>query len=288
VLLGLIGFVIYPLLPNRFIDSWQLLNPRQSWLIVIIVAGLGFANYVLLRIFSDRGLYYTAVLGGLVNSTATAAELSRTALTREWTTRESASGESASGESTASGTVVALVLLTSVAMFMRNLVILAIFSPASLSIAAWPLLAMTAGAAIFAWKQRDRGTAPVRSLRLDSPVSLRHVLSLGALFVLMEIVGTIGARYMGRFGFLALSLLGGTVSSASATAAAATMAIHGKLSPEVAGVGTVFASIASALVNLPLVQRQSHDKRLTRNLAVSSLLLVAAGLLVLALRERYR
>ena len=288
VLLGLIGFVIYPLLPNRFIDSWQLLNPRQSWLIVIIVAGLGFANYVLLRIFSDRGLYYTAVLGGLVNSTATAAELTRTALTREWTTRESASGESASGESTASGTVVALVLLTSVAMFMRNLVILAIFSPASLSIATWPLLAMTAGAAIFAWKQRDRGTAPVRSLRLDSPVSLRHVLSLGALFVLMEIVGTIGARYMGRFGFLALSLLGGTVSSASATAAAATMAIHGKLSPEVAGVGTVFASIASALVNLPLVQRQSHDKRLTRNLAVSSLLLVAAGLLVLALRERYR
>ena len=293
VLLGLIGFVIYPLLPNRFIDSWQLLNPRQSWLIVIIVAGLGFANYVLLRIFSDRGLYYTAVLGGLVNSTATAAELSRTALTREWTTRESASGESASGESasgesTASGTVVALVLLTSVAMFMRNLVILAIFSPASLSIATWPLLAMTAGAAIFAWKQRDRGTAPVRSLRLDSPVSLRHVLSLGALFVLMEIVGTIGARYMGRFGFLALSLLGGTVSSASATAAAATMAIHGKLSPEVAGVGTVFASIASALVNLPLVQRQSHDKRLTRKLAISSLLLVAAGLIVLALRERYR
>lgn len=30
VLLGLIGFVIYPLLPNRFIDSWHLL--RQVWL----------------------------------------------------------------------------------------------------------------------------------------------------------------------------------------------------------------------------------------------------------------
>jgi hypothetical protein len=98
VLLGLIGFVIYPLLPNRFIDSWQLLNPRQSWLIVIIVAGLGFANYVLLRIFSDRGLYYTAVLGGLVNSTATAAELSRTALTREWTRSAARIGERRIGE----------------------------------------------------------------------------------------------------------------------------------------------------------------------------------------------
>jgi hypothetical protein len=130
VLLGLIGFVIYPLLPNRFIDSWHLLNPRQSWLIVIIVAGLGFANYVLLRIYSNRGLYYTAVLGGLVNSTATAAELARTV----------------SPKSEGSNTLVALVLLTSVAMFVRNLVILAIFAPVSVSIAAWPLLAMIAGA----------------------------------------------------------------------------------------------------------------------------------------------
>jgi uncharacterized membrane protein (DUF4010 family) len=271
VLLGLIGFVIYPLLPNRFIDNWHLLNPRQSWLIVIIVAGLGFANYVLLRIYSNRGLYYTAVLGGLVNSTATAAELARTV----------------SPKSEGGNTLVALVLLTSVAMFVRNLVILAIFAPASASIAIWPLLAMTAGALIFAWKERARGTEQVRSLDLDSPVSLRHVLNLGAIFVLMEIVGTIGARYLGKFGFLALSLLGGTVSSASTTAAAATMAIHGKLSADVAGVATVFASIASALVNLPLIQRQAHDKRLTRNLALISLLLVAAGLVVLAVRQRY-
>jgi len=272
VLLGLIGFVIYPLLPNRFIDNWHLLNPRQSWLIVIIVAGLGFANYVLLRIFSNRGLYYTAVLGGLVNSTATVAELSRTA----WSDSED------------DGMIVALVLLTSIAMFVRNLLILAIFSPASLSIAIWPLLAMTVGALIFVWKKRARGTEPVRSLHLDSPVSLRHVLNFGGLFVAMEIVGTIGARFLGKFGFLALSLLGGTVSSASATAAAATMAIHGKLSPDVAGVATVFASIASALVNLPLIQRQTHNKRVTRTLAAISLLLVAAGLVVLVARQKYR
>jgi uncharacterized membrane protein (DUF4010 family) len=32
-------------------------------------------NYVLLRVYSSRGLIYTAILGGLVNSTATVAEL---------------------------------------------------------------------------------------------------------------------------------------------------------------------------------------------------------------------
>ena len=32
ILLGLIGFVIYPVLPNRFVDPWNLLNPREAGL----------------------------------------------------------------------------------------------------------------------------------------------------------------------------------------------------------------------------------------------------------------
>ncbi len=268
VLLGLIGFVIYPLLPNRFVDKWQLLNPRQSWAIVIIVAGLGFLNYVLLRLYSNRGLYYTAALGGLVNSTATVAELSRL-LTGG-----------------ASGMAVALVLITSVAMFLRNLLILAIFAPVAAPIAAPPILAMTICAALFAWKKRQFGEMQVSPLAVSSPVSLKYVLKFGGLFVAMEIVGTIGARYLGKYGFLVLSLVGGTVSSASTTAAAATMAIHGKLPPDVAGVATVFASIASALIDLPLVERQTHDRRTTWTLAIISAALVTLGLVVLALRHR--
>jgi len=266
VLLGLLGFVIYPLLPDRFIDSWHLLNPRQSWIIVIIIAALEFTNYVLLRLFSRRGLYYTAILGGLVNSTATVAELSRSV-----------------GEVMAK-MAITLILLTSVAMFLRNLIILAIFAPAAVPVAAWPLLAMTAGAVVFAWKRRSEGAEPIQSIQMSSPVSLRYVLKFGFLFVLMQVVGTIGTRFLGKYGFLVISLLGGAVSSASTTAAAATMAVHGKLSPEVAGVGTVLASIASALVNLPLVERQTRDKRLTRSLAAISLLLVGIGLAVLAFR----
>jgi uncharacterized membrane protein (DUF4010 family) len=32
VLLGLIGFVIYPILPDRYVDPWQLFNPSDAWL----------------------------------------------------------------------------------------------------------------------------------------------------------------------------------------------------------------------------------------------------------------
>lgn len=75
VMLGLLAFVIYPVLPNHTIDPWNLINPREAWLTVIVIAAIGFVNYVLLKIYSSRGLYYSAILGGLVNSTAAIAEL---------------------------------------------------------------------------------------------------------------------------------------------------------------------------------------------------------------------
>src|SRR6185312_10128963 len=76
-LLGLLALVVYPVLPNRFVDPWALINPRQAWLIVIVVAGIGFVNYVLLKLYGTRGVYLSSFLGGFVNSTAAAVELTR-------------------------------------------------------------------------------------------------------------------------------------------------------------------------------------------------------------------
>ena len=65
VLLGLIGFVIYPVLPDRYIDPWQLFNPSDAWISVIAIAGIGFLNYVLFaslqrpRTLSQRHLWRT-------------------------------------------------------------------------------------------------------------------------------------------------------------------------------------------------------------------------------------
>src|ERR1700685_82949 len=75
VLLGLIGFVIYPVLPKHYVDPWQLFNPSDAWISIIAIAGIGFVNYVFLRMYSTRGLYLSALFGGLVNSSATVAEL---------------------------------------------------------------------------------------------------------------------------------------------------------------------------------------------------------------------
>jgi uncharacterized membrane protein (DUF4010 family) len=263
VLLGLIGFVIYPALPNHTIDRFDLVNPRQVWITVIAVASIGFLNYVLLRLYSRRGLYYAAVLGGLVNSTATIAELAT------WVRGEGA-------EPMALG--ITLSLLTVVAMFLRNFIILGIFSHRSAKLAAVPLLLMGAAAvAAVYWKRPRKGPAS-GELSLDSPVSLVKVLRFGALFLAIQISGTLAQRFLGSFGFLAVAVIGGTVSSASTAAAAANLAAHGDLTPQLAATGTVLTSITSALINIPLLQRETRRNDLALRLVWITLAIAALGI----------
>ncbi|MGH9358411.1 MAG: MgtC/SapB family protein [Terriglobia bacterium] len=272
VFMGLIAFVIYPILPNYFIDPWKLVNPREIWIVIIILAGIGFANYVLLRLYGTRGFYYTALLGGLVNSTATVAELC------PWL---AAAGDGVTGLG------VAVVLLTSIAMFARNLVIVAIFAVSAFTATLWPLGCMAAFAGVVAWLRHGRNTRPPMKLKLSSPMSLRRVVTFGGLFLIIEIAGKLAERYLGHVGFLIVSLLGGLVSSASTTATAAIMVAHGQLQPQVAGVAVVLCSVSSALVNLPLVYQQTRQKQLTGNLVAFSSVMVLLGLIVLAIRLRW-
>jgi uncharacterized membrane protein (DUF4010 family) len=269
VLLGLLGFVIYPIMPDRFVDPWQLINPRAAWVIVIVIAGIEFVNYVLLKLYGTRGIYLSGFLGGLVNSTAAAAELARPF----------------ENGATSLSVAVAALLLTILAMFARNLAILAIFSPAAVIPAAGPLIAMALGALVLVGRSWAHAGDAKTQIHLELPVSIGHVLNFAMLFLLIQVVSTLGERHLGRFGFLGISILGGLVSSGSTTAAAANMVAHGQLPPVLAGTGVVLASLASALVNLPIIQREAKNPALTRRITVLTLALTILGVAVLLLRE---
>jgi uncharacterized membrane protein (DUF4010 family) len=266
VLLGLIGFVIYPVLPNRYVDPWQLLNPSDAWISVIAIAGIGFVNYVFLRIYRTRGLYLGAFFGGLVNSSATIAELGtrlqETGMVNRATT---------------------LCLLTTVAMFARNLILATIFSPRSLSATLVPLLAMTLVAGFWMWRDHGIDEQVPGTLTLTSPISLTKVLWFGMVFISIQAGGTLLTKYFGSYGMFATSIFGGLVSSASTTAAAATMAMHGKISASLAGSATVLTSLASAAVNLPIMWRTTKNRAVMRRLTTQMVTVIATGVAAVTL-----
>jgi uncharacterized membrane protein (DUF4010 family) len=269
VLLGVLGVVVYPLLPDEYVDRWDLFNPREAWTIVVVIAGIGFANYTLLRLFRKRGLYYGAVLGGLVNSTGTNAELS--SRFRE-------------ADPALFPLAVSLLLLTNLAMFVRNLFTLLIFAPSALLWALGPVAAMAISSIVVISRNRhsDPGSA-AEQLDMASPLSLFRVLRFALVFVALAAAGTLAQRTFGAWGFLLVSFVGGLVSSASTTATAAVLATGSKIAPEMAGVATILASVASAFVDLPLVYQLTRQKALTKRFATASIVTIGTGIVVLAL-----
>jgi uncharacterized membrane protein (DUF4010 family) len=257
VLLGLIGLVIYPTLPDRFVDNWQLVNLREAWVTVVVIAGIAFVNYVLLRLYGNRGLLWTAFLGGLVNNRAAIAELMNIV----------------------EGTrIVGVVVFATLAMFMRNIFLLALFAPRALAIAIGPLLAMAAVSLLV--PTGKRGAEPGKELTLSSPISLRRVLYYGILFLAIQVASTLAQRLFGTSGFFTASCLSGMASSASATAAAANLSASLKITPALAGTATVLASMASLVTNLPLIFRRVQRPVLMK-VAFSTSLQVAIGVAVL-------
>jgi uncharacterized membrane protein (DUF4010 family) len=279
VLLAILAFVVYPVLPGGSIDPWQLVEPRAAWVTVILIAALGFMNYVLLKLYGARGIELTGFLGGLVNSTVTVRELAQRASTAPDVLSEVAFKG---------------VVLATAAMLVRNAVILGLFSPAALRSAAVPLTMMLLAASA-ALVQRHRADAkrfsadaavPTATLStLESPFSPLAALKFGVIFLALQIAGTIAQRTIGAGGFYVISVAGGVVSSASAVASAASLAAAGALSPEIAATGAVLSSAASALIDIPLVGRVAHDHRLTRQVAVVVSASVALGLIALLVRR---
>ena len=53
-----------------------MIEPQSNWASVIIIAAIGFLNYILMKTLGPRGMEITAFFGGLVNSRKVVVELS--------------------------------------------------------------------------------------------------------------------------------------------------------------------------------------------------------------------
>ncbi len=262
--LGILTFIVYPALPEGYVDPWRLVNLREAWVTVILIAAIGFANYILLQRYGAHGVALTGLLGGLVNSTATVAELAA----RERAARGQLAGLAYQG-----------IVLSSAAMLLRNGLILAILAPLVALQVAVPLTAGVAASVAASLVVRPRARDGVQRIALASPFSVAEVLRFGLIYLAITVAGDLAQRALGSPAFYAVSFLGGLASSASATATAATLASQGKIELATAGLGALLASLASILVDLPLAWRFSADSSLARRLLGATAAIVLAGLL---------
>ena len=137
LLLAILAIVIYPALPAGAVGPWHLVEPRAAWVTVILIAGIGFVNYILWKLYGTRGTELSGFLGGLVNSNFTVIEMA----SRVVATRGAYVGTAYRG-----------ILLATTAMVVRNAGLLLILAPLALLGASGAFaLMMLASAVLVLW-----------------------------------------------------------------------------------------------------------------------------------------
>ena len=264
LLLAILAIVIYPALPEGAVGPLGLIQPRVAWIAVILIAGIGFFNYVLWKIYGTRGAELSSFFGGLINSNFTVISLAQ---------RVREVGEPFVGVAYRG------VLLAMVAMLARNAMLLLLLAPIALagSFAAFGLMLAVAGA-LMGWSMHQRaagGEPPEIDLQL--PFSLSQALKYGFIFLLLHVLGAVTQRQFGDAGFYIVSVVGGFLSSASSVAAAAALAAAGDVSPATAGTGAVLASFTSMAFSLAFVLN-TRRRSLVRSLVIAMVAIGIAGL----------
>ena len=75
-----VAFVVLPLLPDRAMGPYGVLNPSRIWLLVVALTGIGWAGYIAVRMVGpQRGLLFTGFAGGFISAAATTAAMGQQA-----------------------------------------------------------------------------------------------------------------------------------------------------------------------------------------------------------------
>jgi len=240
---AVITAVVLPLAPDTTFGPYDAFNPRQVWLMVVFVSGIGLLGYISLRLLGHRGLGLSGLVGGLVSSTAVTLGFSRMSKTNK-------------GLHTA---LVAGVIGASGLMYPRVLVEAWVIARELGSVLAAPLLVvglLVIGVAVI-WIRREQGR-PTEEDRLEvkNPLNLATALQFGLLYAAIVFVSEAVLNTFSEGSLLLVAGLSGindvdaiTLSTANLVAAGGVSASVGAQAVLLAvAVNTVVkASIASAL-----------------------------------------
>lgn len=167
----LISLVILPILPNRTYGPLNVVNPRQIWLMVVLIVGIGLAGYIAYKFFGAKaGLLLAGLLGGMISSTATTISYSKRAAKQELPDNQ----------------IAIVILLASTVSCALVLVEIAIVAPEFLRAAITPLVLVVTTLGVLSlpfWFLQTKGRNEMPSQ--GNPTELKGALYFAVLYTLI-------------------------------------------------------------------------------------------------------
>ena len=264
----LISLVILPVLPDQEYGPYQVLNPRQIWLMVVLIVGINLAGYGAFRLMgSTAGTALAGILGGAISSTATTISYAR----------------STRVDGDATPTAVVIVWVASSVVFVRLLLEIGAVAPTFLPVAAGPLLAMLAVFALLAAVVWRSATAPGESpLEPGNPTELKPAVVFGLLYAGVLFVVAAADDLLGDVGLYAAAVVSGLTDVDAITLSTSQLVGDGRLDPDTGWRVVLIAVLSNMGFKLAMAVTLGSRTFARRLSALGSVALVA-GLAILFL-----
>jgi len=222
---ALITLVILPVLPNRTYGPYDVLNPHQVWLMVVLIVAINLGGYVAYKLLGARaGALLGGAIGGLISSTATTVSYAR---------RTSAGGASPPGANAgdAAGIAALVIVVASTVSFSRVLVEVAVVAPSRFPAIAAPLGVMLAWMLILSAAAHVHGRAhdPGKLPDSGNPAELKPALIFGALYALVVLAVAFAKDRYGDAGLYPVALISGLTDMDAITLSTSNLAEQGRL-----------------------------------------------------------
>ena len=235
-----VTFIVLPILPDRGYGPYEVLNPRDIWLMVVLVSGIGLASYVALRIAGERhGVLATGILSGLLSSTAATMLYARRS-------RESAGMEQLA---------LSVVPLANLVPLGRIAVFTAVLAPGLLYALA-PVLgaALAAGLGVAAFfVRRSAAGEPPPIPQSRNPAELGSALRFGALYAVVLLVSAWLSDLAGDYGLYAAALSSGLVDIDPITLSSLNLFADGQLATRSTVIAIGLAYLANVTFKLSVL-----------------------------------
>lgn len=212
---AIISVVILPLLEDKTVDRWGLFNPREVWLMVVLISAVSFTGYAVLKFGRIRSAFeWTGLFGGLVSSTAVSLSFSRRSRECPAYSKHLAMG----------------IVLAELVMFPRLLFLSWVAGPDLVSELLLPFISMfTAGFVVFIanlWRgEKGRKGTEIEGFR--NPFEITTALTFGAVYALIRIVAALALQYFGQKGLYTTAVLSGIAETDAITLTIARMVEEG-------------------------------------------------------------
>jgi uncharacterized membrane protein (DUF4010 family) len=258
-------FLLLPLLPNRTIDPWGAINPREVWLLTILIAAVSFIGYIAIKVFGDRmGILLAAAAGGLASSTATTLALARMGKERPESTRLLGAG----------------ILLAGVVMIARVAGITLLLNAPLAGQIILPIAAagVVLGLIAFLLALGHRGaTSPMAAT--ENPLSIGTALKLGAAIVAVMLAVGYVRSILGSAGVLLVAAASGIFDADALTISMSRLDGNQLDIPTAAQ--AILVGVAVNTLTKAIIAASIGGVRLGLTVIVASLAALAAGLAVI-------